>query len=64
MSIKEELDTLEAKAMEYFRTTHKMNHQVEFRGDELEGILNGYQGLNDVSAQVQRQYFLNGGDQK
>lgn len=61
MTTMEEILTLEKDVMAYFGTTHKMNHQVDFRQDELEGILQAYQAQNDVAAQVQRQYFLNGG---
>lgn len=64
MALKDELRSLETAALEYFCTTHKMNHQVDFREDELEGILMAYQAQNDMAAQVQRQYFLNGGGEK
>ncbi len=64
MALHDELLELEAAVMDYFNTTHKINHQVDFRGEELEGILQAYQAQNDISAQVQRQYFLNGGTEQ
>lgn len=64
MVTKEMIDKLEQDAIDYFAASHKVSFEIENRQEELEGILKAYQGLNDASAQVLRQYFLKGGAQK
>lgn len=57
------IDKLEADAISYFAASSKVSFEIENRQEELDGILKAYEGLNDASAQVLRQYFLNGGAQ-
>ena len=64
MVTKEMIDKLEQDAIAYYAASAKVSFEIVNRQEELEGILKAYQGLNDASAQVLRQYFLNGGAQK
>lgn len=64
MVTKEMIDKLEQDAISYFKDSSEISFEIENRQEELEGILKAYQGLNDASAQVLRQYFLNGGAEK
>lgn len=57
----EMVTVLEREADAYFAAAKKVDFEIENRQEELDGILRAYQGLNDASAQVLRQYFLNGG---
>jgi len=62
MVTNEQLDALEAQVGAYFLESEKISFQIEDHEEELRGILKAYQGMNDISAQVLRQYFLKGGD--
>lgn len=61
MATSVQLDLLEQQANAYAADAGKVSFEIENRQEELEGILRAYEGLNDVSAQVLRHYFLNGG---
>ena len=63
MVTNEQLDALEAQVNAYYMESEKISFQIEDHQEELEGIAKAYEGLNDVSAQVLRQYFLKGGGQ-
>ena len=54
----QQLDELEQQALQYYADSSKISFTIEDRQEELEGLLQGWQGLNDASAQVFRQYFL------
>lgn len=58
---KEQLELLEAQADAYNADAGKVSFEIEDRQEELEGVLLAYKGMNDMSAQVLRHYFLNGG---
>lgn len=64
MVTQEMIHKLEQDAVSYFAASSRVSFEIENRQEELEGILKAYQGLNDASAQVLRQYFLNGGDKQ
>lgn len=64
MVTKEMIDKLEQDAISYFAASSRVSFEIENRQEELDGILKAYQGLNDASAQVLRQYFLKGGLEK
>lgn len=64
MITKEQLAALEAGANEYYMDSRKVSFEIENRQEELEGVLLAYEGMTNVSAQVLRQYFLNGGEVK
>ena len=64
MVTKQQIDKLEADAIGYFAASSRLSFEIENRQEELEGILKAYQAMNDTSAQVLRQYFLQGGGQK
>jgi hypothetical protein len=57
----DQISQLEAQADAYYAAANKISFAIENRQEELTGLLKGYAGLNDASAQVLRQYFLNGG---
>ena len=61
MVTNEQLDALEVQVKDYFMESEKISFQIEDHQEELEGIAKAYEGMNDVSAQVLRQYFLKGG---
>ena len=61
MVTNEQLDALEVQVKDYFMESEKISFQIEDHQEELEGIAKAYAGMNDVSAQVLRQYFLKGG---
>lgn len=61
MVTKEQIEKLEQDALAYFAASSKLSFIIDNRQEELEGILRAYQGMNDASAQVLRQYFLQGG---
>ena len=61
MVTSQQVDGLIAQAHDYFAMSNQVSFEIENRQEELTGILKAYQGMNDVSAQVLRQYFLNGG---
>lgn len=61
MVTKEMIDQLEQEAYAYFNAAGKVSFEIENRQEELEGILLAYEGMTNTSAQVLRQYFLNGG---
>jgi hypothetical protein len=61
MVTKEQIETLEQQAEAYAAASGKINFAIENRQEELTGILRAYEAANDISAQVLRQYFLNGG---
>ncbi len=61
MVTKEMIDKLEQDAISYFHDSSKVSFEITNRQEELDGILKAYQGLNDASAHVLRQYFLKGG---
>ena len=63
MVTNEQLDALEVQVKDYFMESEKISFQIEDHQEELEGIAKAYEGMNDVSAQVLRQYFLKGGAQ-
>jgi hypothetical protein len=56
-----ELDQLTAQAEDYAAQAGRLSFGIENRQEELAGILEAYQAMNTVSAQVLRQYFLQGG---
>ena len=61
MVTKEQIDKLEQDALAYYSDSAKVSFAIDNRQEELDGILQAWQGLNDASAQVLRQYFLQGG---
>jgi hypothetical protein len=61
MVTKEQIDALEQQAEGYAAAAGRVSFAIENRQEELEGILRAYEAANDISAQVLRQYFLNGG---
>ncbi len=61
MVTEEMVQKLQQDAISYFADSSRVSFEIENRQEELEGILKAYQGLNDASAQVLRQYFLKGG---
>lgn len=61
MVTKEQLDALEQAANEYFMASQRVSFEIDDRQEELAGILRAYEGMNDVSAQVLRRWFLEGG---
>lgn len=61
MVTQEMINILEEKTGAYYMASRKLSFEIENRQEELEGILKAYEGMNDVSAQVLRHYFLNGG---
>ena len=63
MITNEQLDALEAQVNAYYMESEKISFQIEDHQEELAGIVRAYEGMNDVSAQVLRQYFLKGGAQ-
>lgn len=56
-----QIEALEQAANAYAADAGKVSFEIENRQEELEGILRAYRGMTDVSAQVLRHYFLNGG---
>ena len=64
MVTNEQVAELEKVASAYFLDSNKACFEIENRQEELEGILKAYAGMNDASAQILRQYFLNGGEVK
>ena len=61
MITKQQIDKLEQDALAYFADSSKVSFAIDNRQEELDGILQAWQGMNDASAQVLRQYFLQGG---